>query len=77
MTIKVSAKRMHQLLAGKLTVEQFADETFQGENEFASRLAQGLAIRSVTFESGGLDKDDDYLVFELDFDFDNTRFDAS
>ena len=77
MTIKVSAKRMHRLLAGKMTVEQFTDETFEGKNEFASRLAQGLAIRSVTFESGGLDKDDDYLVFELDFDFDNTRLDAS
>ena len=77
MTIKVSAKRMHLLVAGKITVEQFADETFRGENEFASRLAQGLAIQSVTFESGGLDKDDDYLVFELDFDFDNTRLDAS
>ena len=76
MTIKVSAKRLHLLLAGKITAEQFADETFRGENEFAARLAQGLAIQSVTFKSGGLDKDDDYLMFELDFNFDNTRLDA-
>ena len=76
MTIKVSAKRLHLLLAGKITAVQFADETFRGENEFAARLTQGLAIQSVTFESGGMDKDDDYLVFELDFDFDNTRLDA-
>jgi len=76
MTIKVSAKRTHLLLAGKITPEQFSDETFRGENEFASRLAQGLAIQSVTFENGGIDKDDDYLVFELDYDFGNTRLDA-
>ena len=75
-TIRVSAKRLHLLLANKITTEQFAAQTFRGENEFAKRLVQGLAIQSVNFESGGLDKDDDYLVFELDFDFDNTPLDA-
>ena len=76
MTIKVSAKRIHLLLAGKLSAEEFAEETFRGENPFASRLAQGLAIQSVSLETGGLDEDDDYVVFELDFDFSNTRLDA-
>ena len=76
MTIKVSARRIHLLLAGKMSTEEFAEETFRGENPFNSRLAQGLAIQSVRFEAGGLDEDDDYVVFELDFDFSNTRLDA-
>ena len=76
MTIKVSARRIHLLLAGKMSTEEFAEETFRGENPFNSRLAQGLAIQSVCFEAGGLDEDDDYVVFELDFDFSNTRLDA-
>ena len=32
-------------------------------------LERGNTIQSATFESGGLDEDDDNLVFELDFDW--------
>jgi hypothetical protein len=76
MIIKVSAKRVHALLAGKISTHEFAKQTFGDKvNQFYFELERGNAIRSVVFEGAGLDEDDDYVVFELDFDFDNVRFD--
>ena len=76
MTIKVSTKRIHLLLAGKISPEEFTQETFRDTNPFASELEKGYSIRSIAFESAGLDADDDYAVFELDFDFGNFRLDT-
>jgi len=35
-------------------------------------LARGKSIRQVQFESGGIDRDDDYVVFDLDVDVEET-----
>ena len=70
MTIKVSAKQVHSLLAGRISPEEFARKTFHDQqNQFEHELSRNRSIRSVKFEGSGLDEDDDYLVFELDFDF--------
>lgn len=71
MTIKLSAGLLHEYLAGKLSGEEFSEKAFGKEqNIFASELVRGNSIRSVEFESAGIDEDDDYVVFELDIDWD-------
>ena len=77
MTIKVSTRRIHLLLAEKMSSEDFVKQTFRDENPFATQLERGFSIQSVTFESMGLDKDDDYIAFSLDFDFGNTKLDTT
>ena len=61
---------------GKISSEDFRRETFRDTNPFASALEKGYSIRSIAFESAGLDADDDYTVFELDIDFGNFRLDT-
>ena len=60
-----------------MSSEDFVKETFRDENPFATQLERGFSIQSVTFESMGLDKDDDYIAFSLDFDFGNTKLDTT
>lgn len=67
MTIKLSATLLHDYLAGRVNFQNFKDEAFRGENNlFESEMIRGNSITNVTFESGGIDEDDDYIIFELD-----------
>lgn len=63
MTGQISARAVQELLAGRLTAEQFADWTVGLPNPFERRLALGWTISSVSFEPGNADADDDYLIF--------------
>jgi hypothetical protein len=70
MTIKISARAFLDLLAGRITVEQFQHFTGLGDrpeqrNIFKHRLEQGDILSDVRIEHGGLDEDDDWLVIEL------------
>jgi len=70
MTIKLSAGLLHQYLAGMVDAEQFSDKAFDSRgNPFTGQLQRGHTIQNVRFESGGVDEDDDYVVFDLDLDF--------
>ncbi|MZH02320.1 MAG: hypothetical protein F3745_02655 [Nitrospinae bacterium] len=66
MTIKVSSRLVLDLLAGRTTTEIFQQEVFgKNQNQFEHEQNQGFTIKSSHIEPGGIDEDDDYLVFEL------------
>lgn len=70
MTIKISARALLDLLAGRITVEKFQhftglDEKSGMPNIFKHRLEQGDILSDVKIEPGGVDEDDDWLVIEL------------
>jgi len=70
MTIKLSAALLHEYLAGRIDEGRFRQEAFNKEqNLFATELTRGNSIRHVQFEPGGIDEDDDYIIFELDLDW--------
>lgn len=73
MTIRVSARALLDLLAGRITVEQF--QHFTGlehkpsqPNIFAHRLSQGDTLADIQIEPGGVDEDDDWLVVHFKHD---------
>lgn len=73
MTIKISARALLDLLAGRITVAQF--QHFTGledkpnqRNIFAHRLNQGDILSAIEIEPGGIDKDDDWLVVHFKHD---------
>lgn len=68
MEIRFSARALMDLLAGRIDVDQFryALGERQGEaNLFRNWLDKGLTIQAASFETGGIDEDDDHLVFKL------------
>ena len=70
MTISISARALLDLLAGRITPDQFIHmvgmkETPTQKNLFKHRLDQGDVISSVGIEPGGIDEDDDRLIIEL------------
>lgn len=73
MTIKISARALLDLLAERITFEQFQhltgleDKPGQ-QNILKHRLAQGDILSDVRIEPGGIDEDDDWLVMELKHD---------
>lgn len=70
MTIKISSRMLHEYLAGRLGKDEFRRHAFGNHpNFFESELSQGHTIQGARFESGGIDEDDDYIVFDLDFDW--------
>ena len=70
MTIRLSAGLLHEYLAGRIDSDKFRQKTFNNEkNYFDAELTRGNSIRGVQFESGGVDNDDDYVVFDLDIDW--------
>jgi hypothetical protein len=70
MTIKVSSRLVLELLAGRISQQQFQDFTLgKDKNIFDIQLTRGLTIQSAHVEKAGLDEDDDYLVFDLEHDF--------
>ena len=70
MSIKISSRLVLELLAGRISQQQFQDFIFgKDKNIFDIQLARGLTIQSSRIEKAGLDDDDDYLVFDLEPDF--------
>lgn len=67
MSVKISARLVHEFMAGRIDRERFQREAFGRDdfNYFESQLARGNMIHAVRFNAAGLDEDDDYLVFEL------------
>ncbi len=73
MTISISARALLDLLAGRITPDQFnhmvgMKETPTQKNLFKHRLDLGDVISSVRIEPGGVDEDDDRLIIELSRD---------
>jgi hypothetical protein len=65
MIVKVSARALIDLLAGRITADQFrhASGERKGEkNLFQHWLDLGFSLQGVKIESGGVDEDDDHLV---------------
>jgi hypothetical protein len=70
MTIKLSAGLLHQYLAGVIDADKFSEKAFNDrDNLFTAEFMRGHAIQSVKVEPGGIDEDDDYVVFDLDVDW--------
>ena len=68
MTVRISSRLVLELLAGRIDAEQFRREAFNSlPNVFATALDARKAIQVARFETGGLDEDDDYVVFDVDF----------
>jgi hypothetical protein len=63
-TMKMSARLLQEYLAGRITIEQFHDYS-TGKNLFEHWLKLGYAISDTSFESGGVDADDDYVILEF------------
>jgi len=63
MTVTISARALQELMAGRLTAEQFQNWTLGRFNPFEQNLARGWTIASVSFESKNVEEDDDYLTF--------------
>jgi len=64
-TMKISARLLHEYLAGKMSREQFERVAFGEDNYFRRWLDGGYALRNAKFESAGIDEDDDYVIFEF------------
>jgi hypothetical protein len=70
MTIKISSRLVQEYLAGRLQPDEFKRHAFGNmPNLFENELTRGHTIQAARFETGGTDEDDDYLVFDLDFDW--------
>ena len=68
-SIHVSARLLLELLAGRITLEQFHRRFDDGrENIFANHLASGFTIQKARLESAGIDEDDDHFVIEFGLD---------
>jgi hypothetical protein len=63
MTVRISARAVQELLAGRLTTEEFENWTLRRPNPFEQLLAHGQTISSVNFVPKDINADDDYLVF--------------
>jgi hypothetical protein len=69
--LKISSRALHELLAGKMTLERFIEAHGWDEggrsslpNPFQRALSSGKMIASIEVENAG-DKDDDWLAFEF------------
>jgi hypothetical protein len=65
MTLRVSARAVQELLAGRLPVEQFRNWSFGEDNPVRRQIEVGRTISSVRFEPQGDNEDGDYLIFEF------------
>lgn len=66
MSIQLSARLVHDLIAGLTTQEEFLRKTFGDDpNLFATERARGMTLKDVKLVSEGPDRDDDLIVFDL------------
>lgn len=69
-TYRISSRAFQDFMAGRITEKQFRHfiGDSDGKNHFATFLNRGYAVDEIRIESGGIDEDDDTLVFEFSFD---------
>lgn len=65
MTVRLSARGLQELLAGRIDHKQFENWIVGEKNIFELQLARGKMISSVSFEPKGPEEDDDYVVVEF------------
>ncbi len=63
--LKISARAVQELIAGKLSYEKFQQWTMNGENQVRRALDAGMTITAASFEPKGDNENDDYLVLEF------------
>lgn len=68
MSIKMSARAIFELLAGRMSAAEALNRTTGGENLFELWLKAGHAVSNVRFEPNADGKDDDYVIFEFSKD---------
>lgn len=76
MRYRISSRLFKEFLASRIDERRFRQLLGEGEGglSFENFLKSGWIIRSIDFESGGIDKDDDYIVFEFVQDVSETSF---
>ena len=65
MTAKFSARALQDLLAGRITPEQFQHRMIGNPNLFEVQLRRGMTISNARFEHTGDENDDDYIILEF------------
>jgi hypothetical protein len=65
LTLKISARAVQELMAGRFSLEQFRNWSFGEDNPVRRQIEAGRTISSVRFEPQGDSEEDDYLVFEF------------
>ena len=63
MTVKVSARALQELMAGRLNVAQFEHRVSGQPNPFEQYLAEGWVLSGISFQPKDPDEDDDYVTF--------------
>ena len=68
--VRISSRLLQEYLAGRLDAERFRSAAFANDdNLFKTWLEKGQTIQGATFESGGVDEDDDYVVLDFGADW--------
>jgi len=65
---KISARAILELMAGRMTADDFRLWALGEKNLFDHWLTLGFAISDVKFEASGSDHDDDYVIFQFEKD---------
>ena len=68
MSAKVSARALLEMMAGRMSADDFRIWITGEKNLFEHWLQMGYAIHDVTFEPSDPDHDDDYVVFRFEQD---------
>lgn len=68
MTARISARSLQELIAGKISQQQFERWIVGEDNPFRRQLERGCTISSISFEPKHHEADDDYVVFEFSED---------
>jgi hypothetical protein len=63
--LKISARAVQELIAGKLSYDKFQHWAMNGDNQVRRALDAGMTITSASFDPKGDNEDDDYLVLEF------------
>lgn len=65
--IKISSRAILEMLSGKISIEDFADDNFHPiiGNPFETKLKEGRLITSVEIEYPKDEKDDEYIIFNF------------
>ena len=66
-SVRISARRLQELLAGRIQPQQF-EQRSGVMHVLDAALKRGLTIQDARVEKAGLDEDDDFLIFELKAD---------
>lgn len=69
LTMKISSRVLHEYLAGNDSYNIFLRNiSSNSDNFFKQWLEKGFVIREISFEDGGVDEDDDHVLFKFEKD---------